>query len=69
MNLKQKFPHGNLKLISATFYKVQIRCDHLESRSSTINVKQHDYQKKKKAIGLDDFQALQKLSVRGPYPS
>lgn len=25
--------------------------------------------KKKKAIGLDDFQALQKLSVRGPYPS
>lgn len=67
MNLRQKFPHGNLKLISATFYKVQIRCDHLESRSSRINVKQHDYQKK--AIGIDDFKALQNLSVRGPYPS
>lgn len=57
MNLKQEFPCGTLKLVSAIFCEVQIRCDHLESQSSRINVKRYNY--KKKANYTDDFQGLQ----------
>lgn len=67
MNLAQEFPRGTLKPISATFCKVQIRCDHLESWSSRINVKQHGYQKKGKWYRC--LSSFAKLSVRGAHPS
>lgn len=62
-NLKQQFSHGDLKLISATFYNVQIRNEHEDSWSSSMITSMYIFN----ANGTDDFQALQKLCVRGPY--
>lgn len=67
MNLTQEIPHGTLKLINATFCNIQIRCDHLESRSFRINVKQHDYQKTSKRYRW--LPSFAKLRVRDPHPS